>query len=494
MRRIDWPLVAVLGATAVGLAVRLAGFDQSLFGDETSTFTAVTSADSPWQVIDLVRSDRTVIELTPPLSFMLSWLAGQIGDPTEWIRLPSLIAGALLIPGVYVLGARTIGSTPAAAGAALAALSPFLIFYSQEARSYLLAALAVLLSTLALLTALDRRTLGWWAAYAVAACAAVYTSYTVVFALLAQFLWALWTYRDAWRQLVGASFVAALGFLPWLGEFFDDGRSPFNYLPVVHPLTFGNASSDLVESMIGSPTGGRGEVPGTVACVLIAGGAAVALAALALDRSARTSLRGEPDTGRRLWLLVALAAACPVGLVCWSLAGTTIMDARNLMPSVPPALLLFGALICAPRMPVRAVVVGLVLAGFAIGAIATVQPANERPPFADAARFALDRLQPGDPIYAVENADYKGLEGPLERYLRPYVPDADLRDAAASAPEPLPADVDRLALVSWKAGSLPGVTGVQPTAPPISDRFSEVASVSLEGWLDIDVRVFEAGE
>ena len=84
--RLGTPAIAVAALTALGFAVRLAGFDQSLFADELSTYASVTIADGPGEVVDLIRADderiatgEYVIELTPPGYFVLAWLAAQ-GD------------------------------------------------------------------------------------------------------------------------------------------------------------------------------------------------------------------------------------------------------------------------------------------------------------------------------------------------------------------------------------------------------------------------------
>lgn len=482
------PLIAVLALTAIGFLLRLAGLDQGLFADEASTYKVATDAGSPWDVIDLIRGDQSVVELTPPLSFILAWASAKIGDPTIWVRLPSLLAGALMIPAVYAVGVRTLGRGPALIGAALVALSPFLIFYSQEARSYLPAAFAVVVATLALLIALERRTVWWWAAYAAASTACLYLSYTTALPLLAQFLWVLWARRDAWRPLLASNAIAALLFLPWLGEFFDDGRSPFNFLPSAHPLTLDNVSSDLAHLTIGSPIADLSAVPGTVAWVLIVAGLVVAVVA-ALRRPAPQPVPVPGSgSGAGLSLLLAMALACPVGMLVWSLLGTTIFDARNLTPSLPYLLLVFGAVLLAPRMPIRALAAGLALAGFGLGALATLRSENERPQVRAAAEFALANLDPGDPVYAVENATYGGLEGPLERYLKPYVPDDDLREAADTPPGTLPSGPERVALISWDADALAGVE-VTPTEPALPAGYAELAAETFPGYIELQVRV-----
>src|SRR5207253_1172569 len=98
------------------------------------------------------------------------------------------------------------------AGAAIVALNPFLIFYSTEARAYALMLLLGLLSTLALLRALDASpSRWWWAMYAFFSCAALYTHYTVVFVLFAQLAWAAWTHPGARRWLLGANVAVGVG-------------------------------------------------------------------------------------------------------------------------------------------------------------------------------------------------------------------------------------------------------------------------------------------
>ena len=66
-------LLAVLALTALGFALRLARYEQSFFGDESSTLY-LTDGRSLFDVISLVSSDA---EITPPLYFVLAWLSEQ---------------------------------------------------------------------------------------------------------------------------------------------------------------------------------------------------------------------------------------------------------------------------------------------------------------------------------------------------------------------------------------------------------------------------------
>ncbi len=191
---------------------------QDLFADELATYWIV-STNNLSGVVDTV---STTAEISPPLGFMLSWLGSRISLDPEFVRLPALIAGIATIPLVYAVGARTVGRGAALTAATLTTLSPFMIFYSAEARGYGVMMALVLLSTLALLLACDRGGARWWALYAVCVALAAYTHYTSVFVLGGQFAWALWTQPQARKPLLISTAVAAARLHPLAVE--PEGR------------------------------------------------------------------------------------------------------------------------------------------------------------------------------------------------------------------------------------------------------------------------------
>ena len=121
--------------TVGGLLLRLPSFHDSLFGDEISTYFIVTGHSLP-RVLRLIESNQ---ETSPPLYFMLAWATkGLLGNPVESIRLLSLITGTAAIPLTFLLGLWTVGRRAALVGATCVALSPYMIFYSTEARPFML--------------------------------------------------------------------------------------------------------------------------------------------------------------------------------------------------------------------------------------------------------------------------------------------------------------------------------------------------------------------
>ena len=374
-----WPLLG--GMTIVGLALRIPMMGDSPFGDELSTNFVVNGfgVDS---VLGLVGSDQ---ETTPPLFFALTWLVKGLGDPAAGLRWISLLAGLAAIPLTYVLGARTVGTTAGLAGAAVMALSPFMIFYSTEARAYALVTLFVLLAAVVLLKALEKGGWPWWGAYAACVAAAAYTHYTAVFTLLALFAWAALAHPESRRELLLATAGAALLYLPWLGEFLEDGGEPTSQIiEVLHPLTWKAAQSDLIHWSVGHPQDAASAVPGDLGLWLIGAGAALGAVGVGL------SLRGgglptRPSAG--LALVLALAVAAPLGATLHNFVGDSVFVPRNLAASTPGLALAIGALVTGGEARLRIVATALLLAGFAIGAVKMLDEDHQRPDYAGAAEF-----------------------------------------------------------------------------------------------------------
>ncbi|HEX8976388.1 MAG TPA: glycosyltransferase family 39 protein, partial [Solirubrobacteraceae bacterium] len=272
--------VIVVALTLLGLGLRLSMLGDSLFGDELSTYYIV-AGHSFGQVMHLLNNHS--VELNPPLFFILTWVSQSIfGLSTESLRLVSLLAGTATIPLTFLLG-RKIGPRTGLVAAALAALCPFMIYYSTEARAYALMAFLVLAAALALLRALRSPGWGWWVLYALGTCAAAYTHYISVFALIALALWALTTQPVARLRILTALAGAALLYIPELPVLRATSRSSgTGIMGFLDPLSVHSVRVDLSHWAIGHPYVSLTQVPGTVALVLIGIALAAAVSAAAL--------------------------------------------------------------------------------------------------------------------------------------------------------------------------------------------------------------------
>jgi hypothetical protein len=415
--RISTAALLAAVATAVGFALRVALVDQSLSSDELSSYWDVTWHTGFGGVLDVVHSDA---EITPPLYFLLAKLTTQIDATPAMIRLPSLLAGTATIPLTYLVGKRTIGPQAGVAAATLAAVSPFMINLSAEARSYGLVVFLVLLSTAALLRALDGGGLGWWVLYGAASCAAMYSQYTAAFALAAQALWALWANPGARRPVIYANLGAAIAFLPWISAVVADFNSPTRgILSSLFPFTLDHTRYTLEHFLIGSPYGffPLDEIPGTAALVLLGAGVAIGVAGLLESRrGVERSLPGERRP-RRLSLVAAIAGGVLGGEALFSLVSTDLLGIANLAVAWPACALLFAALLCAGRRSLAIAATALAVVGVGWGSVKMLDARYQRPDFGSAASYILDHSDPPGAV-VVAHSQNPGPLSPIDAEIR----------------------------------------------------------------------------
>jgi uncharacterized membrane protein len=123
----------------------------------------------------------------PPLYHLTLWLTIRAFGLSEFaVRLPSLIAGTLVIPVLYELGRELYDRRTGLIAAGFAAVSPILIWYSQEVRMYEFVALFGLLALLTQLRAIRNGTMLNWAAYILATAALLWSHYFGLVLILVQ--------------------------------------------------------------------------------------------------------------------------------------------------------------------------------------------------------------------------------------------------------------------------------------------------------------------
>ena len=76
---------------------------------------------------------------------MRLWL--HLGQSEAWVRLPAAVFGIASIPVIYLVARKLVGVGAALASAAILAFSPTHVYYSQEARSYTMTILLVMVSS-----------------------------------------------------------------------------------------------------------------------------------------------------------------------------------------------------------------------------------------------------------------------------------------------------------------------------------------------------------
>jgi mannosyltransferase len=209
--------LALAALVVVGCGLRLVRLsNHSLWFDETMS---VYLARSPDLVAELAR-DRH-----PPLYFALlrGWIA-CFGDGPTALRSLSAVIGCAALAGMAVLARRLLAPRAAVCAVALAAFSPFSIWYAQEVRGYVLIEACSVLALLAaqrVLASSGRSTLHI-AAVALASAIAFGTHYLGALVAVALVAFAAIerargraSKRDTARVALAAG-VGVLVWVPWL--------------------------------------------------------------------------------------------------------------------------------------------------------------------------------------------------------------------------------------------------------------------------------------
>ena len=324
-------LSALAAVVVLGAILRFATLDlQSYRYDEAVTVGRVLQPNL-FDTLSMVPHS----ESTPPFYYLVAWLWSRpFGTGEVWLRSLSALAGTASIVVVY-LGAVAL-PLPRRAGviaAAAVAVSPVLIWFSQDARAY---ALVVLLTALSFLFfARARRSgggrdLAWWALCSALALA---THYFAAFVIAPEaVLLLLGRNRRGAVLATLAIAAAALALMPiGLQQAENAHASWIADQPIAERLE--RAGAKLVGNDNGDEHGTRQEVP-----LPLWVPALLAVAALAL-----LLWRGEDDE-RRGAGIAALVGGAAVGVpLVMAAVGPDYFNGRNLQPAMVPLLILIGA-------------------------------------------------------------------------------------------------------------------------------------------------------
>jgi mannosyltransferase len=188
----------VAGLTVLAGVLRFATLGvQSYHHDEIVTASRILR-DGFWHAMDAVGFS----ESAPPLYYAVAWAWTQLTGTGEFgLRSVSAIAGIATVPVAYLLGAELSSRRAGIVAAALVAVNPMLLWYSQEARAYALFVLLTAFSLLYFVRALDRGRRRDSIAWGIASALALGTHYFAAFPIAAE---ALWLLRRRGREAGGA--------------------------------------------------------------------------------------------------------------------------------------------------------------------------------------------------------------------------------------------------------------------------------------------------
>jgi mannosyltransferase len=364
-RSLAW-LVVGLTALAAGLRFATLGL-QSYRHDEAVTAGRVL-VSSLSGTMHLVWTS----ESTPPLYYLLAWGWSHLVGVHEFgLRSLSALFGTATVPVSYLVGRELAGRRTGVVLAAIVAVEPLLIWYSQDARAY---ALLVLLSTAALLFFLrarrsgSARDLGWWAAFSALALA---THYFAVFPLAIEAVWLLVAARPL-RRVAWALAALALAGLA--------------LAPIALHQAQGNNNDWIATFRISRRLH-------DAALAFLAGETGLlkhALIPLALFAAAVALLvwRGGVRERRGAAVALLIGAGSVAAALALSAVGQDYLLGRNLLPALIPLAAVGAAGIAAPRARPLGAAVGAALLAYwlAFAVYADFRPALQREDWRGVAR------------------------------------------------------------------------------------------------------------
>ncbi len=397
-----WPLAAL---TLLAAALRLSTLDlQSFWYDEAFTPVHVLHP-SLWATL------RSVVhsENTPPLWYVLAWADARVlGTGEVALRLPSALAGIATVPVAWAIGAEIEGPlTPptrraAVLCAALVAVNPLFVWYSQEARAYGLFVLTGALATLCFLRAEREPSARRMAAFALTGALALLTHYFAVFLLIPMALWLLCGRRTRRAALpaIGVLVLVGAALLPLISAQGGHGTQWIGEWPLSQRLEA--IPQYYLTGYSGAPLGHGIEL--LVALPILAG--------LGLGLW-RVLTRGE-ERGALIALAIAAGGVLlPILLVAF---GADYLAPRNLVAAMIPVTVVIAVVVSARRAGRAGLMLGgvIAIAFLAISLDVDLSPRLQRGNWRALAR-ALRGGAGGGRDYAITTVQLGSL--PLEYYL-----------------------------------------------------------------------------
>jgi 4-amino-4-deoxy-L-arabinose transferase-like glycosyltransferase len=358
--RARWFLWSALALTVLAAALRFPTLGlQSYRHDEAVTAGRVLVASLGGTMHRVWTS-----ESTPPLYYLLAWAWSHLFGVREvGLRSLSAVFGTATVPLACLAGRELVGRRTGLALGAIAAVSPILIWYSQDARAY---ALLVLFSTAALLFFVRaRRTgaardLGWWAAFSALALASHYFAF---FPLAIEAVWLAAAVRPR-RRVAWALAAVALAGLALAPIALHQAQGTNNDWIAAIRIT-----RRLHEAAIALFAGETGLLKHALVPASLCAGAVTLLLWRGGERERRGALVGLAIGGGSVLLALACAAA-----------GQDYVLARNLLPALVPLAIVPAAGIASPRAPRLGLAIGaaLILYWAAFDVYADFRPALQR--------------------------------------------------------------------------------------------------------------------
>jgi uncharacterized membrane protein len=343
----------VAGLTALAAVLRFATLGvQSYHHDEIVTASRILR-DGFGHAMNAVGFS----ESAPPLYYALAWCWTQLTGTGEFgLRSLSALAGVATVPVAYLIGIELRGRRAGLMAAALVAVNPLLLWYSQEARAYALLVLLGAASLLYCVRALRHGRRRDFTLWGIASGLALATHYFALFPIAAEAIWLLWRRGRASTPGLGIVALFGLALAPLAVHQMSIGHAEW-----ISNFTLGHRLWETAATFVSGETSDIIARPQRPALAVVP--LALALAGLGL-----IAVRGERSERRAaaIPLSVALAAVAIPVLLALVAPGKDYVLARNVMPALVPLLLAVAIGLTLPPARRLGVVVGAALLAYSL--------------------------------------------------------------------------------------------------------------------------------
>ncbi len=326
------PELLVVGSIlALGAILRFATLDlQSYRYDEAVTVVRVLHPS----LIDTL-SAVPGSESTPPIYYGVAWFWTRVfGSSEVGLRSLSALAGTATILVVYMAGRELLSRRTGWIAAAIIAVNPAMIWFSQDARAYALVVLLVAVSFLYFARALRDPAPGTLAVWAISSALALATHYFAAFVVGPEALLLVVLCGEPRRllpALAGVAVAAALLAPIALRQ------ANHNHMGWIASEPFSQRIDRATGKLVGEDNGNvhgpreRGPIPLLIPIAL-------ALAGLVL-----LFARGDPGERRGAAIAAAVGVGGLLATLLLAAAGSDYFEGRNLMPVYVPLVILIAA-------------------------------------------------------------------------------------------------------------------------------------------------------
>lgn len=434
----------IAAVTLVAFGLRVLRLDASGLGyDELFSLAAGTLAFPDWLIA--VFEDR----VHPPGYYFLGQFWYGIGHAEFIVRYLSVVFGVLAIPLIYRLGKTVVDERLGLIAAALLTVSPFHIYYSQEARMYSLVAFLALGANYFFLRLLERGQARDAFGYVALTTFGLYTHYLYTMVVLAQMVFGVLA-RRTYRAALTRWFIALIGagalFAPWFGAVMATGGLTQAGISWIPPANL----SDLALTLFTQTLGATSLIDNPIFFFVPAASIAFAIGGWAITRADKSATRARVDF-LAIWFLLPLVFVFLISLDLPIPGKRSVYHDRFFIAELPGLLLLIALGVRAlwqkrPRVTAT-LALALVLPTILSLQILYFDPANAREDWRGSVAYLRAHADPARDvlvIYAGEVLPLAYYEPGIARRVVVWVPSDDAPDEFAkqfAAFDPAPAQV-----------------------------------------------------